>query len=426
MSSWLGLELGPRSIRAVLVGGLPRRHVRSLSFEWDPEQPARAMTALSEAVGRAGRVFAAVDLSLLRVKHLDLPPVSSEQKRRILALEPERFFAVRGEELAFAVEETDNVVFALPEPLLAAWNEALARLGPVERIEPGPIARARALARAGVKDGLVLAADSESSGLVALTLGEGQLRGARRVFGDPRRSARSLIESARTGTTRPEDIYVLQSDPEESDQLGELIGEGAAEAVPRLGAVEPSHLGAYGATLEPERWQGAILTAELERSSRRRHRFRLALAVGTCLGALLFVATSVDTYRARSEARLDERIAVLESAAGPALTLRETAESLAREVAAVADIEAERLDLLSALLEISRRMPTDAWIRSVQVAPPDWVIDGYARDAAALIPLFEEHPRFEDVQFRSATSRAQIGNDTYENFSVALRAVRTP
>ncbi len=104
--------------------------------------------------------------------------------------------------------------------------------------------------------------------------------------------------------------------------------------------------------------------------------------------------------------------------------MQERAEALGRRTRAVSAIEAGRPDLLRALLELSERLPAGAWIRSIRAAEGEWEIDGYARDAAALIPLFENDPRFEDVRFRSATSRAQVGTETYENFSLALRVVR--
>jgi hypothetical protein len=43
-----------------------------------------------------------------------------------------------------------------------------------------------------------------------------------------------------------------------------------------------------------------------------------------------------------------------------------------------------------------------------------------------LIRLFEGSPEFEGVHFRTATSRARIGNETYEAFSLALRYVPAP
>ena len=92
----------------------------------------------------------------------------------------------------------------------------------------------------------------------------------------------------------------------------------------------------------------------------------------------------------------------------------------------MAAIDRERPDPLRGLLELSQRLPEDAWIRSIRTGAGAIEIDGYARDAAALIPLFENDPRFEDVRFRSATSRAQIGDETYETFSLALDLVRAP
>jgi Tfp pilus assembly protein PilN len=128
----------------------------------------------------------------------------------------------------------------------------------------------------------------------------------------------------------------------------------------------------------------------------------------------------------RAEERLDEQIAQLQERASSALALQQQAEALDRQADAVVEIENTRPNPLEGLLELSEEFPEDAWIRSIRSAGGEVQIDGYAGDAAALIPLFENDPRFEDVRFLSGTSRTQFGNETYENFSLALRVVRAP
>ncbi len=424
--SRLGLELGPRTIRAVRVGGWPKSRARTMEVSWDPENPAEAVAALREHLGPATHVMAAVDLSLLHVKRLQLPPLPLEEKRRLLGLEPDRFFAVRGAELVFSVRDDDDLVFAAREPLVAAWVDALETLGRLERIEPAPLACARALARARVESGLVFR-DGRDEGVEALEIEKGRLRWARRLYGRLPEAAAALAAEASGADIRPgtDTIYVTPWNEETGRELSARLPNGEVRAPPRVADLDPAYLAAYGAALEVGRgWREALLTADLERKIVRRRRARLASAAVACAAALLFALLSVDAYRARAEGALETRIAELRAQAADALALQERAEALGRRTRAVSAIEAGRPDLLRALLELSERLPAGAWIRSIRAAEGEWEIDGYARDAAALIPLFENDPRFEDVRFRSATSRAQVGTETYENFSLALRVVR--
>jgi Tfp pilus assembly protein PilN len=423
MTSRLGLELGPHTIRAVHRSGLRGSQLRTLEISWDPEQPAEAFAALHEHLGAARHVFAAVDLALLHVKRLDLPPLPLAERRRILGLEPDRFFAVRGAELAFALREADALVFAVRERLLTDWVEGLARLGRRVQIEPGPIALTRALRDAQVRDAVVLRGGG-SDGVELLRIDGGELHSARRAFGDLEVAADAL-----GGATDPDSptVYLWPWDETTQRELGARLPGRELREFPRIAELDPTFLVAYGATLADERaWRDALLTPELERRQVTRHQTRLGLAAAACLAALLFALTSVDAYRARAEHQLDARIVALRDRAGGVVELQERAAALTREVQAISDIEANRADLLSALLELSRGLPEDAWIRTVQAEPPDWYLDGWARDAAALIPLFENDPRFEDVQFRAATSRTQVGNETYDYFSLALRTVPAP
>jgi Tfp pilus assembly protein PilN len=259
-----------------------------------------------------------------------------------------------------------------------------------------------------------------------LELREGSVRSARRLFASLAEVAAEL--AARSGEeAKPGTIYLAPWDEANSHTISARLPEMALKEVPRLAELDPAYLASYGAALSDERaWRQALLTPELEHDHLIRHRARIGIAAAACLAASAFALFSVNAYRARAEDRLDERLAELRQEAQPALALQSTLEALERETRAVAAVEAERPDPLRGLLELSDRLPEGAWLRSIRSGGGEVEIDGYARDAAALIPLFENDPRFEDVRFRSATARAQIGDETYENFSLALSLVRAP
>ena len=125
MTVRLGIDIAPHRIRAV------RRRAEATEMDWDGETP-EAVAALKERLGTAGAVAVTVDVASLLVKRVKLPPLPLAERRRILSLEPERFFPVRGEELVVSVREEDDLIFAAPEEHLDGWISAFESLGPVE------------------------------------------------------------------------------------------------------------------------------------------------------------------------------------------------------------------------------------------------------------------------------------------------------
>src|SRR5436309_8088453 len=128
MMARLGVELGARALRGVQLDGWLRPRARAVEIECDPANPAEAVEALRQHLGPARRIAVALDMPLLFIKQVKLPPLSELEKRDILRLEPERFFAVRAEEMVPAVRSDDGLVFAARETPLAEWIAALQEL----------------------------------------------------------------------------------------------------------------------------------------------------------------------------------------------------------------------------------------------------------------------------------------------------------
>jgi len=425
LSTHLGVELGPTSLRAVGLSSWRRSSSRAIEIAWDPERPAEAFAALSGHFGRVGHVAAAVDLRLLHVKRLRLPDVSTSERRRILAMEPERFLPVRGAELVFAVRQQQDLVFAAPEALVALWLEGLRGLGPVERIEPAPFALARALSRLKTRDALVLRS-GQGGGVELTEIKDGRLARTRRLFGEIGDAAEEVPSSGDNGADG-RSLYLAPWDETQARIVTDRCPGYKVEPAPAPPNLDAAFLAAYGAALgDGEDWRETLLTPELESEIGRRRRTRLGLGIAAFVVAVVFAIASLDAYRERAERALDARITALQEQASEALALQARAETLGGELRALSEIQAEKPDPLNGLLDLTRRLPAGTWIRSVRVADGEWQLDGYARDAAALIPTLEADPRFEDVRFLAATSRAQLGSETYENFSLALRTVRAP
>lgn len=425
MSIHLGVDLAPGTLRAVALSPWPATKPHALQIPWDPEEPEEAISVLRDHYGRVSNVSAAVDLRLLHVKRLRLPEVSARERRRILSLEPERFLPVRGVDLAFAVLEDGDVVFAVPEARLMAWSKALRTLGALERIEPAPVAIARALTKLHSEDALLLR-DGGGRGVEMTDVQGGRLVSARRVYGEIE-DAVGELDGQGTNAARARLLYLTPWDESEAKALTETRQDLEVKPPPAPADLDPSYIAAYGAALQPgESWREALLTAEMEREITWRHRGRLAIATLAFAAALVFAMASLDTYRARAERTLDSRIATLRQQAAPALDLQSRSETLLRELSALAEIREGRPDVLSGLLELSQNLPVGSWLQSLRITDGEWQIDGYARDAAALIPLLEAGPGFEEVRFLSGTNRTRVGGETYENFSLAFRRVDAP
>src|SRR2546428_13278594 len=153
MMARLGIELGARTLRAVRLEGWYRTRARTVEIEWDGAHPAEAVAALRQHVGPARRVALALDLPLLFTKQVKLPALGPAGKRSILRLEPERFFAVRAEDIVPAVRGDDKLVFPARGGAVAEGVAALEQLGPVDAVQPGPVGLAPPLGRAGLPPG---------------------------------------------------------------------------------------------------------------------------------------------------------------------------------------------------------------------------------------------------------------------------------
>ncbi len=422
MSVRVGVELGPDLIRAVRLGRWGRNRPHTVELHWNPAQPAEAVAALRESMGEIGRISLAVDLSFLFAKQVRLPPLAAAEKRRILTLEPERFFPVRGEELVLALRAEDNLVFAARAAVLGAWLAAFETLAPIELVEPSPVSLARALGRADAKETTILMeAKDESVGI--LEIGAGRVRRVRRIGGDPAEMAAAVAATVE-GTGQ---VYLRPLNGNRGWHPAGVAGGASGSELPSVAGVPPSHLAAYGAALGlGGELDEALLPADLSRRIAGRRRRSLASGVVACILALAFALFSLDGFRSRTLNKIDAEIAQVREPAEEVLALDRQANALSREARGVAGIEAGRLDPVAALGALTRRLPPGTYLTALRSTGPDWQIDGFAREAAPLVARLEEDPLFQEVHFLSATSRTRLNGQVYESFSIALRLVPAP
>lgn len=428
----VGLQLGAQHVRAVVLAGWPRRDVQSFEVPFDPGQPEDAIASLGPMLGAPTGIAVAVDLQLLRTKRVTLPALPAAERRNILQLEPERFFAVRGEDIVPAVRADDGLVFAVAAHALARWVEAIERIAPVDLVEPAPFALARALAAVPVTDALVLF-DGQDAGIGVAEIRDSRVTNARRLFGTVPQVAAALAaegfpgEGART-------VYLDPWSDERRTILASICPGASLEPLPAIGRairnrVPSAFAAAYGAALGGEHPPpvAETLVSRAHAGAIRRRRMRsLGAAAAACAAALVFAVTSLDNRRDREIESLTAATAALDARAAPALAIQTELQSLGRRASAVREIGAERRDPLHALRALSASLPPGAFARQVRGSGADWQADGYAPNASAVLSALGASPGFRDVHFLSATDRAQIANQQYESFALAFRYAPAP
>ncbi len=147
------LELGARVIRGVRRRW-PRQHTSVFEIAYDRNAQGRCDPRARRTHDGVRRIAVAIDLPLLITKRVKLPALSAAERRNILLLEPERFFADRSLGLC-----------RRSGPTLTSCSRSRTsprRVGPRARahrarrlIEPAPVSLARALGHVGITDGIV-------------------------------------------------------------------------------------------------------------------------------------------------------------------------------------------------------------------------------------------------------------------------------
>lgn len=194
---------------------------------------------------------------------------------------------------------------------------------------------------------------------------------------------------------------------------------------PPLGAPEDFAV-AHGAVLGLDDGdQLTLRSPALERRMAVKTWRRTFFHVAALVVALAALGASLDHRRTATLRALDARISALQEEAAPVLDLRNEVASVAELTAVVSGEASDRMNPLDVLLALTRILPEDAYVTQLSVSGDSWELNGYARDAAKLVPLLERSDLFADVRFRTATTRTRIGDRSLENFSLAFHHVPT-
>jgi hypothetical protein len=337
---------------------------------------------LQARLGPTRRLSLSVSLGFLHVKRVKLPPAPADERRRMIALEPSRFFPVQEGRLAVALPDGGDFAFAMDAELLGRWTLAFKRWAPVEAIEAAPSSLQRALGPSHPDGVFALPAGADEEGVVELAGGR---------FRSARRAPRGTV-----GT--------------------------APLPLPAREGVPPDFLCAWGAALGTDGALDGMLVSTTMAARIRGRRVRRAAAAGAaCVLALAFALWAVDRSRERTLEALRQEAAALTAQAGQAIELQSELAAIDREREALGKHPGGALDPLPVLAAISQRLPAGATVLNLRATGEDWQMDGTAPDAAVIVPLLDGDDRFHDVRFLNASSRYREGNRTYETFSIAFR-----
>jgi type IV pilus assembly PilN-like protein len=382
VSDVVGIELSTDVVRAVARDRWRLDARRTFECGWDPTRPTELVALLRAQLGAANRIALAVGLGFLHSKNVKLPPAPLAERRRMLALEPDRFFPVQNESLVTTLSNDENLAFAVNGEQLENWVQAFESWAPVESVEPGPVALARALGKASLEGSFALDAGAAEVGLVEIQ--EKRLHSVRRI---PQEEVSPDVQALPAG-------------------LGV-----AAEYLTALGAAN----GVNGVV------DAMLLSDTLSLRVKRRRQQRTVVTAVLCAATLGLALWALNGSRERTLERITGQLAEIAPRAQPAESLRGQLLTLEREAVAIGELTARRPNPLLVLAALSERLPEGATVLNAKAKGADWQIDGTARDAAAIIPLLDQDERFENVRFLSASARFRDRNRTYETFSIAFR-----
>lgn len=420
----LGVHVGIRSgggqIRIARRNRWKRRF-DTMSIELHGEPIADALTAVEERFGSSSSISVALDTESLFVKRVALPPISPAEKCEVLRVEPERFFPIRGEEVVLALAGDGDLAFAAPADEISEWLTSLEALGRIDRVVPSPCALTRIACSRGTRTLTIINRCDDCTVLIAVV--DGRVQNVRKVFG----AFSDALDTLLNTEGWPQQVVLVPWSDTQSESIRAVLPTSDPKPLSLPTDLNEPYAAAYGA-VEADGEPLTVITdglmpAGFRRRLMMRRRIRVAASVAAAAAATAFALFAWDLQRTRTVTWLTREIAAYQERAAPSLALRAELSRLEDGALQLANVADSRPDPLHVLQLITNLLPRDSWIRTVRYEGNEWELDGYAKDAAQLIPLFESSTEFEGVEFRTATSRAHFDNEPYESFSLALRYV---
>jgi hypothetical protein len=384
VSRTVGIEIGADRMRAVVTGSGDT--ARTFDVPFTIERVDDVVAQLKTSIGSVRGIGLAIGLAHLHVKQVSLPPVGAAERRRMLGVEPERWFAVpSGSLTAVSLTATGDIALGADGAFVEACVAAFSAWGNVARVEAAPVALARALREEGTNNATA-ALDAGTGEIGQIEMRDGTLRSVRRARATDLQSP--ALRSAREGNI----------DRAFTVALGASLGmDGALDEM--------------------------LLTPSLERGFVAAQRRRVVIWGAAAAIAVCSAMWAAGVSRDRLRAALETELASSRRIAEPGTMIANRAMALDREVDAIAATTSARPDVLGALAALGVRLPVEAVAQRVRVSGAEWQIEGNAAKATAVLAALAAEPRFERVRFLAPSNRFRDGTQERETFAIAF-AVR--
>jgi Tfp pilus assembly protein PilN len=424
--------LGDRLAVAVLNGGSIQ------AFTVDAESPAVALRAELEARRLPARaVSLGVARSAVSVKQIELPAVAGDT-REMVGFELERHLPFPADDAAY------DFVAVPPEPsgpagqrvLITAADrrvvDAALRLAEEARLRPLSLTVAAhnlpVLARLRHDRRVVWVHRAGEAVDLLLLQGDALLLSRSLPSGEDAAIAEEIQRSMTAVRWREcNAIWLSGDDPPGGLDSAPLTALGVPVTEPmwspvaqqRIAGLAPEQRGALQLAVALVSGRGARPLELLPAAVRPRRLTRpqavtLGMAAATVL--LAIVALLAPGWREqRHLKRLNAEIARLEPSVKEADRVVRELDRKRKLIATVDGIESTGIRPLPVLRDLTELLPADAWLTTVSFDPKGVEMTGAASAASTLIPLLENSPRLERVEFSSPVTR---GRDNKEQFRI--------
>ncbi|MBI2359498.1 MAG: PilN domain-containing protein [Deltaproteobacteria bacterium] len=199
-------------------------------------------------------------------------------------------------------------------------------------------------------------------------------------------------------------------------QLDDLLPLGKSTLWGAKGLEDALFLPAVGAALRGLR--ESTFHVNLLPGIREDRRARILYLLNIFLAAVLLIAVAGwgVSHPMKEEMRLRQLQKENQKLEPSVAALRREEEELnllRKEISAVFMLSERRGEILQILDELSRIVPSGAYLSSLRYLGAAVEVQGSADNASALIPLLERSPLFENVKFIAPSSRGRDGRETF-------------
>ena len=420
----IGIAIGATRMWAVGSGGrvlafgrsdggeLRVRDLEPLGAATEWPDLADALRELHDAVG-GGTAPIAISLlpALVRMRRLELPPLTDEETRRVIERNAARYFT--------GVREAQTVSISRLMHQLRRTSIVVAAAAPT-RVVAAILGAAQA---AGWSVGAIVPAHaawvvgaraqwpelrSESAQLAILREDATELvrieRGAIaaiRQFGPANARLDQLIDTiADPGDGMgPLPLLTIGPDLRRDGLVAPLRDRGIAlgERAARWRAMSESPE-AMAAAFAGQTTEFDLLPQEAHAARNERNR-RIAIALSVAAAVLLLIGAAAQLWDAQRElAAIEAQRAGIRDAVGKVAEARGMIDAIQRRVSALAPIESEATRWSAVLAEVAGYLPRDAYLVNVRGAGDTLTVEGVAGVAATTVVALERAPTIRGVR----------------------------